>query len=212
VFRKPTTILLWLVLALAGCNRGHSPVSPKREISAAEYEVLTAWIDATFSGKERVGKGVVKVVIFDTTQSGDDELLGDENGQRIPWGKTAESLQKKDPALQSSALDAFRNVNRQEALLHRSLHPAIDYELVTSAQLEPIFCKHCGFWPAFYKQFPGSQGLLEFSGVGFSSDGTQAFFYFSNRCEGLCGTGDYVIMEKRDGRWVIQKDIGMWVS
>jgi len=212
VSKKPTTILLSLVLALVSCNRGHSHVSSRREISAAEYQVLTAWIDATFTGKERVGKGVVKVVIFDTTQSGDDELLGDENGQRIPWDKTAESLHKKDPALQSSTLETFRKVNTQEALLRRSLHPAIDYELVSSAQLEPIFCKHCGFWPAFYKQFPGSQGLLKLSGVGFSADGTQAFFYFSNRCEGLCGTGDYVIMEKRDGRWVIQKDIGMWVS
>jgi hypothetical protein len=210
VTKKLTTILLSLVLALVSCNRG--PASSRREISAAEYEVLTSWIDATFTRKEQVGKGVTKVVIFDTTQSGDDELLGDENGQHIPWDKTAESLHKKDPALQSSALDAFRNVNRQEAHLRRLLHPAIDYELVSSAQLEPIFCKHCGFWPAFYKQFPGSQGLLEFSGVGFSTDGTQAFFYFSNRCEGLCGTGDFVIMEKRGGHWVIQQDIGMWVS
>jgi hypothetical protein len=103
-------------------------------------------------------------------------------------------------------------VNAQQASLRRSLHPSIDYELVTSAQLEPIFCYHCGFWPAYYKRFPGSQGLLTFSGVGFSADGTQAFFYFSNRCEGLCGTGDYVIMEKRDGRWVIQKEINTWVS
>ena len=210
--KKPTTILLSLVLALVSCNRGHSHVSSRREISAAEYQVLTAWIDATFTGKERVGKGVVKVVIFDTTQSGDDELLGDENGQRIPWDKTAESLHKKDPALQSSTLETFRKVNTQEALLRRSLHPAIDYELVSSAQLEPIFCKHCGFWPAFYKQFPGSQGLLTFSRVGFSADGTQAFFYYSNRCEGLCGTGEYVIMERHDGRWAIQQEIGMWVS
>ena len=46
-------------------------------MSAAEYEVLTGWIDATFTGKQRVGKGVVKVVMFDTTQSGDDDLVGD---------------------------------------------------------------------------------------------------------------------------------------
>jgi hypothetical protein len=181
-------------------------------MSVAEYEVLTAWIDATFTGKERIGKGIAKVVIWDTTQSGDDDLLRDENGRPIPWEKTAESLRKKEPALQQAALDTFRKVNAQQAFLRRSLHPSIDYELVTSSQLEPIFCKHCGYWPAYYKQFPASQGLLTFSGVGFSADGTQAFFYFSNRCEGLCGKGDYVIMEKRDGRWVVQKEIVMWVS
>lgn len=207
------TILLSLVVALTACNRGQKPTTPTREVSAAEYEVLTAWIDATMTVNERAGKGIAKrLVIFDTTNSGDDDLLGDENGRPIPWEKTAESIREKDPALQQAALDAFRKVNAQQAFLRRSLHPSIDYELVTSAQLKPIFCKHCGFWPAYYKQFPGSQGLLTFSGVGFSADGTQAFFYFSNRCEGLCGTGDYVIMEKRDGRWVIQKQVNMWVS
>jgi len=204
-------ILLSLVVDLTACNRGQKPATPTREVSAAEYEVLTAWIDAKLNSKERVGK-IAKVVIFDTTKSGDDDLLGDENGRPIPWEKTAESLRKKDPALQQATLDAFRKVNAQQEFLRRSLHPSIDYEVVTSAQLEPIFCHHCGFWPAYYKQFPGSQGLLTFSGVGFSVDGTQAFFYFSNRCEGLCGKGDYVIMEKRDGRWAIQNEINMWVS
>jgi hypothetical protein len=97
-------------------------------------------------------------------------------------------------------------------LLRRGLHPLIEYQLASSAQLEPIFCYHCGFWPAYYKQFPGSQGLLTFSRVAFTGDGTQAFFYYSNRCDGLCGTGEYVIMGKRNGRWAIQQEIGMWVS
>jgi hypothetical protein len=142
---------------------------------------------------------------LDRLQSGAEARnVRDENGRPIPWEKTAESLRKKDLALQQAALDAFRKVNAQQAFLRRSLHPSIDYELVTSAQLEPIFCKHCGFWPAYYKQFPGSQGLLTFSGVGFSADGTQAFLYFSNRFE-----GHYVIMEKRDGLWVIEQSINM---
>ena len=177
-------------------------------MSTAEYEVLTAWIDATFTSKNRV----VRVVIFDTTDPGDDDLLHDRKGQPIPWEKTAESLRQKEPALEQSALDAFRKVNTYPASLRRSLHPSIEYKLVSSTQLAPIFCHHCGFWPEYYRQFPGSQGLLTFSGVGFSADGKQAFFYFSNRCEGLCGTRDYVIMQKHDGRWVIEKDIETWVS
>ena len=204
--------LIGLAAVVIAALIGYFAVTPRREMGAAEYEVLTAWIDATFTGKEREVKAVERVVIFDTTQSGDDERLGNENGQRIPWEKTAESLRKKDPALQQSALDAFRKVNAKQAFIRRSFRPSIDYELVTSAQMERIFCKQCGFWPAYYKQYPGSQGLLTFSGVGFNSDGTQAFFYFSNRCEGWCGGGDYVVMEKREGRWVMQRDIAMWVS
>jgi hypothetical protein len=181
-------------------------------MSAAEYEVLTAWINSSFAAKDHAPKGVVKVVILDTTDSDDDHLLRDDNGQPMPWEKMAESLRKREPALQQSALDAFRKVNSRQASLRHSLRPSINYELVTSARLELIFCKHCGLWPEYYKQFPGSQGLLTFSGIGFSADGTQAFFYFSNVCEGLCGAGDYVIMEQHDGRWVVKKEIGMWVS
>jgi len=152
-------ILLFLVVGLTGCNRGQKAATPTREMSAAEYEVLTAWIDAKLNSKERVGKGIAKVVIFDDTGSDDDHLLRDENGPPIPREKMAESLRKKDPALQQAALDAFRKVNTQQAFLRRSLHPSIDYQLVTSAQLEPIFCKHCGFWPEYYKQFSGFSGF-----------------------------------------------------
>jgi len=67
-------------------------------------------------------------------------------------------------------------------------------------------------WPAFYKQFPRSQGLLTFSRVGFSTDGNQAFFYYSNRCEGLCGVGCYVVMQRSGNSWAIDKEITIWVS
>jgi len=181
-------------------------------MSPAEYEVLSAWIDTTFTAKHRVTGRVTNVVILDTTDSGDDRLLRDDNGQSISWEKMTGTLRKRDPALQKGTLDAFRRANTHQALLRRSLHPSMNYVLVTSAQLEPIFCKGCGFWPEYYKRFPGSQGVLTISGIGISPDGTQAFFYVSNICEGLCGAGDYVVMEKQNGVWAIQNVIGMWVS
>lgn len=180
-------------------------------MSTAEYEVLSAWLAQRITPEARKS-GLTQVVIYDTTDSDDDHLLRDDSGQPITWEREAELLRKKASILQHSTLDAYRKVNAEPAFLRRSLQPSIEYQLATSAQLEPIFCYHCGFWPAYYKEFPGSQGLLTFSRVGFSGDGTQAFFYYNNRCGGLCGTGEYVLMNKRDGRWTIQQEIGMWVS
>lgn len=210
--KRLAIVLLSLLLALASCNRAHDAQAPKREMSPAEYEVLTAWIDATFASENGVSRRVAKVVVLDTTDSDDDRLLRDDNGQLITWEKMAATLCKKDPALQKGTLDPFRRANIHQALLRRFLYPSIDYALVTSSQLDPIFCKHCGFWPEFYKLFPGSQGILTVSGIGISPDGDQAFFYVSNVCEGLCGRGDYVVMEKQNGAWVIQNVIAMWVS
>jgi hypothetical protein len=79
-------------------------------------------------------------------------------------------------------------------------------------QLEPILGKGGGSWPAYYKQFPNSQRLSTFSRVGFSPNGTQAYFYYSNRYEGLCGVGCYVVMQRYGNVWVIDKEIEMWVS
>ena len=192
-------------------TRGQSRVIPTAELSVAEYDALSAWLGKKMTPKAG-GNGLRQIVIYDTTDSDDDHLLRDDNGQPIPWKKEAESLRNKASRLQQSTLDAYRKANARPAFLRRSLYPSIDYQIVSSAQLGPIFCHHCGFWPAYYKQFPRSQGLLTFSRVGFSADGTQAFFYYSNRCEGLCGRGEYVVMERHDGRWVIQQEIGMWVS
>jgi hypothetical protein len=206
-----TALLLLLLLALTGCNRGQSPSKAREEMSAVEYEVLSAWLGEKITAKAR-DNGLSQIVIYDTTDPDYGQLLRDDNGQPIPWNKGADSLRKKASLLQQSALDAYQKVNTHPAFLRHSLHSLIDYRLVSSAQLKQIICYHCGFWPAYYKQFPGSQGLLTFSRVGFSADGAQAFFYYSNRCEGLCGKGEYVFMERHNGHWAIQQEIGMWVS
>jgi len=211
VGKKLIILLLALLLALLNCNRAQSPRRAKEEMSAAEYEVLSAWLRNKITAKAR-DNGLRQIVIYDTTDSDNDHLLRDDSGQPVPWEKEAESLRRNASLLQQSTLDAYSRVNLQPAVLRRSLRPSMDYQIVSSAQLDPIFCYHRGFWPAYYKQFPGSQGLITFSRVGFSADGTQAFFYYSNRCEGLCGRGEYVIMNKHDGHWVIQQEIEMSVS
>lgn len=211
VNKRLAAILLSAVVSSTACNRGHSPRAPTSEVTSNEYAVLSASITDTNTnqkGKEQP----VKIVISNMTQSGDDDLLLDKNGQRIPWEKTAEYLRGKVPALQRTTIDAFREANAQQAILHRSFVFPTDYKLVDSTQLHSIFKKNGDPWPAFYKQFPGSGGLFTFSRVGFSADGTQALFYLRHTCGLLCGGGAYVVMEKRDGRWVIWKEITMWVS
>ena len=209
--KTPLTILLFCFVLLTACNRGHGSATSKREMSAAEYEVLSAWVDARFTNGDRVGKSISKIVIFDTT-SGDAHLQWEDNGRPIPWEKQAASLREKDPALQQTTTDDYGKVNIEQAFLRQSLSCRFNYEVASSAQLEPFFKKGAGSWMAYYKQFPNSQGVLTFSQVGFSKDRTQAMFYYSNVCGGLCGGGSYVVMNKHNGSWIIEKEIDMWVS
>lgn len=209
--RNLTVVLLSILIGLTSCNRGHSPASPKIEITAAEYGVLVSWIDVRFTSKEQVSNGVTKVVIFNTT-SDDPHIQWQGSGGLVPWKTEAESLRKQEPALLETTTDAFGSKILHQAVLPKSLSCAIECVVVDSARLEPIFKKGGGDWPAYFKQFPGSPGLLTFSRVGFSPDGTQALFYLSATCGGLCGSGYYIVMEKHSGQWVIKKEINVWVS
>ena len=206
-----TALCLLAALLTTACTRNRAG-----ELTPAEYDVLSAFIEGKITGKkmkERASKdNTVKIAMFNMTNSGDNDLLPDGNGRPIPWIETAKSLLKKDPTLQQATIDAFRKANAQQVSLHRSFHSSLDYDLVDESQLEPIFKKGGGWWDAYYKQFPRAQGILTFSRVGFNSDGTQALLYYSNRCGGLCGAGKYVVMVKRDGRWSIGTEIEMWVS
>ena len=183
------------------------------ELTADEYDVYSAYLSGMFAdmqGKQLVGKPF-KVVILNMTKIGDDEVLG-ENGQPAPWETTADSLRKKFPILQQATLDAFRRANSRQAVIHSVIHGPIGYELVDPGQVQVLFEENGGGWPAYYKQHPGSQGILSFSRVGFSSDRRQAFFYMSSSCGDLCGAGIYVVMQRQGEGWIIGKEFTMWVS
>ena len=77
--KKPKIILILFFLALASCNRGHNPAQ-KQEISAAEYEVLSAWLGQKITPEARKN-GLTQIVIYDTTDSDDDHLLRDDHGR-----------------------------------------------------------------------------------------------------------------------------------
>jgi hypothetical protein len=201
--------LAFLLITTPACRK-----SP----AVAEYDVLSAFIDAEFASRKGVhpvepaGDGISRIVISNVTESDEQGVYArlDGNGQPIPGPQIASSLQKEDSTLQRTTIDAFREANKRQTPLRRSFHTSIDYELVDSTELQSIFKE--GSWPAFYRRFPGSSGILTFSRVGFSSDGMQALFYVKNRCGELCGGSAYFVMEKRDDRWVIEKEIDMYVS
>jgi hypothetical protein len=209
--RTLVVLLLLILTGLMSCNHGHGPGGPNTEMTSAEYGVLVSWIDARFTSKEQVNKGITKIVIFNTT-SDDPHIQSQGSGGLVPWKTEAESLRKQEPALLETTTDAFGSNILHQAVLPQSLSCAIECIVVDSARLEPIFKKGGGDWPAYFKQFPGSPGLLTFSRVGFSPDGTQALFYLSANCGGLCGSGYYIVMEKHSGQWVIKKEINVWVS
>lgn len=209
------TALLFAVISLSLQSHAQSRSEPQADLTDSEYQVLSAYLGDTYIGKkgeDRVGAHIAKIVIANKTQSDqEDPGMEGENGRPIPWSETSRFLRKQSPMLQASTLNSFRVANTHPLLLRPRLQLSLPYEVVDKSEIDAIL-RNDGWWTDYYKKYPGSQGFLTVSRVGFSADGKEAMFYSTNFCGGLCGEGTYVVMEKVGATWRIAKEIMMWVS
>lgn len=86
--------------------------------------------------------------------------------------------------------------------------------VVTRDQLEKIFdARSPSFgWYRFYREFPGSAGIIRLSRVGLDPKAGQALIYADIRCGRLCGTGYVILLRPLNGDWVIARSAHLWVS
>jgi hypothetical protein len=66
--------------------------------------------------------------------------------------------------------------------------------------------------PSFEKLFPGANGVISLSRVGFDSGLDEAMVSASFACGGLCGEGWHYILRKRGGKWEVAGKRMGWVS
>jgi hypothetical protein len=106
----------------------------------------------------------------------------------------------------------LRNIEPESLRWIGSISPRIEF--LSEDEIDRIFPENASVypWTDFYKRFPGSSGLVTLSNVGFNGDHTQALVYFANVCGGLCGSGEFVVLKKVRGRWVVERTDQLWVS
>jgi len=191
------------------------PTKPSAAVSEIEYAVFSAYITHTFTGsrgEDRVGSHVSNIVIINMTRFDlDYSQIEDENDKPVSWKKTSKFLQKEAPTLQPATIEKLREVGAQSAPFHPSFQLPVPYQLVDAKEIDEIF-KNGGWWTDYYKKYPGSQGILTLSRIGFSADGNQALFYATNSCGGKCGTETYVVMQRSGTSWKLVKEILIGVS
>jgi hypothetical protein len=191
------------------CVSAQTARSGAAEVTKAEYDVLSTYISRSFVGevaKERIDRSVSQIVIVNRTKSDQEDI--DED---MPWKKIERHLRKEAPSLHRETISSFREANLRQAALGFSFRLPVPYKLVSSPGIYSIF-NDGGGWPEYNQRYPGSQGFLVLSRVGFSPDAKQAVFYARNTCGLLCATDAYVVMEKRHSGWTIVKEVIVRVS
>lgn len=64
----------------------------------------------------------------------------------------------------------------------------------------------------FEARFPNNLGYFVVSRIGLNLNKTEALLYIDHFCGGLCGGGEYVLMRKVNGVWLVADQLGTWVS
>ncbi len=83
----------------------------------------------------------------------------------------------------------------------------IRHKLATTAETDLLYRRP----NEFDRLFPEAYGYFTFSAVGFNSLHTEAYFYAEHQF-GMAGHGNYVLMQKINGRWHTVQTQYTWVS
>jgi hypothetical protein len=199
------------VLAVLIVCYAHSQASKDTnpEVSQSEYEIFSAFIARSFVGKvgeERVAFPVSQIIIVDRTDYDESEIE-----EEMSWKEVRTFLRKQVPSLQLAAVENFRRANQGQTALQPRFSLPLPYQLVAGSTLDSII-RDIADWPQYYKRYPGAQGFLTLSRVGFSPGGEQAMFYVTNHCGGKCATGSFVVEQRRGAKWEIVKEVIFWIS
>ncbi len=169
-------------------------------MSDEEYAVYSAVIQEKFLKN----RDVRMIVLQDTTTG---MMPGD-----IPPVQE-DFLRAQKPDLADDLLADLNTKMVQPCVFEQRFTVQIPVRLISQAEQEQIFQQHLDkAWTGFYAQFPGAQGILEFSRVGFSKDGNVAVVYAGNQQGGLAGGGYNYVLEKHNHRWVIVAETMTWIS
>ncbi len=113
------------------------------------------------------------------------------------FGVNREFFAEQFSELQTDTLDAY--LKRNQNTLSIDKQPVdFDYPVIGKIDSE--------------KKLEKESQYYEFSRVGFSKNGKQAFVHFSDVCKVLCGKGAYYLLKKEENHWQVIKEVISWKS
>jgi len=94
----------------------------------------------------------------------------------------------------------------------------LGFKVVASAKINSLFqsvtstTKRVSGWQLFHQAFPKAAGILSLSRPGYSKNGQVAIVQVSYSCGSLCGSGEYWVLHKVHGKWVVASRSPAWIS
>lgn len=163
---------------------------------AEEYAVYSALIPSVYNN--------ALIVIEDTTAQPDSGLFSPSEAARF--------MRNYHPELGDKIWSDFETKNETPFVLERRFALSVEYVFISKQEIESIFSKNASGWEDFYAKYPGSQGILTLSRIGFNEAKDTAVLYAGNQSHWVAGEGNMVLMKKTAGRWTVLGEAMMWIS
>jgi len=160
----------------------------KQKVSVHELAVIVAVLSHRYKAPEKPF-----VLVRDT------QIVHDERA-------TLEYL--KNPKMKSLFKDLTK-LSRVLAVTPGFKNPAVQV-FADEKQVDAIFDK--GWWDDFYREFPGSGGMIQFSRAAFAGDRNAALIYHGRSAGGLNADGSLYYLKRLKGKWHVEDVVLVWIS
>lgn len=127
----------------------------------------------------------------------------------------APSLRSRGSALSDAWFAQSSRITRASFFLNSLFSTDISTDLRLPSGARAVFVNRSdlGTKTSYLEaRFPNNLGYFVVSHIGLNLNKTEALLYVDHFCGGLCGGGEYVLMRKMDGVWLVADQRGTWVS
>jgi hypothetical protein len=186
-------VMLTVIPMMAACSQFVSTPVPSQQDIEAEEQAVYAFFVSRAEGS---------TVILQETSTG---FPTDDPKQ------TRDSMRFNFPRLSAQAVDTFMERNQGPTQLSPNMQLGVDYTLLSAKDLATISSQP-NWHEILRDKYPGSNGYLIFSRVGFNSSLDQAVIYVGQVAGPLMGSGSYYLMEKQNGEWILKDQVMVWIS
>ena len=194
--------IVFLVSSIAFTQSKKKPPLPKTfpahssTMDDEEYAVYSAALKELYGGNPTALENQV---------SGCTGVGNNKEGE-ASWQKSLDGLSGKLKKLSPKTIADFKSKSQLCRALEAKFNSSV--KLISKQERRAIFSGKDmrKSWAAFNKKFPGANGYVIVSNVGFNEDRTQALVDISNKCGDKCGAEQFILLSKTNGSWAV---IGM---
>ena len=196
---KKLAVAVSLLVLLA--SSAGSTVRSDRDaaLDREEYEVYSALILQSF-----IKNGTRLIIVTDPTCCDVSTISKDNLSLSLEQLST----------LSQDTLENFIHRNKETTHLKRSFTLSVPYRVVDYKRIEKLFdmIELEKEWKTFYRWYPGSNGYIRLSRVGFNKARNQALVSTGWMSGELSGEGRYFLLSRNGSKWHVQGSVTTWVS